>query len=398
MQKLKVLMLAWEYPPRLVGGLARAVCAVSRELVKQGLEVHVITADHPGTLEHSMDQGVHVHRVKNQTGPNGEEAETTSFIHWVANLNFGIVQYALRLHQESPFDIVHAHDWLVADAARTMTSLGIPLIANIHATEYGRNRGKLANADSRCIDNVEWRLIYEARKIIVNSRHMHAELTDHFRAPGEKINIIPNGIEPDRLACSLSEAELRQKHGLGDGPVIFFVGRLVHEKGVQVLIEAAPQVLAKHPNATIMIAGTGYYLEDLQRRVNELGIAPNVRFFGQANDQDLSELFTLAKAAVVPSLYEPFGIVALEGMAASVPTIVADNGGLVEIVTHMENGLTTYTNDASSLAWGVLQVLDDAELSEKLSKAGRAHVLENYSWETITARTVELYREILDAC
>ena len=105
---LRILMLAWEYPPRLVGGLARVVCAVSRELVRQGHEVHVITSNFEGTDEHSMDQGVHVHRVKTQTGPTGADMETPDFLTWDARLNFGILQYAIKLQLEQPFDIVHA--------------------------------------------------------------------------------------------------------------------------------------------------------------------------------------------------------------------------------------------------------------------------------------------------
>jgi glycogen synthase len=394
----RILMLAWEYPPRLVGGLARVVCAISRELAAQGHDVHVITADCEGTEEYSMDAGVHVHRVKTQTNSQGGElASQDNFLLWDSRLNLGILQYAIRLHQEKPFDVCHAHDWLVADAGWVMKSFGIPMISTIHATEFGRNKGELTNANSRFIDELEWRLIYESGQVIVNSKHMLREVVDHFHVSAEKVVIIPNGIEPDRLRCTVDKATLREKHGYGDGPMLLFVGRLVHEKGVQFLLDAIPTVIKSHPKATLVIAGTGYYAEELQRRVAELGIDGHVHFFGHANDKSLPELYTMADAVVVPSLYEPFGIVALEGMAACVPTITSDNGGLVDIVKHMHNGLTTYAGDSGSLAWAILQVLDNQELAEGLKTRARAHVLEHFSWTNIAARTLKAYDEVIEA-
>lgn len=393
---LRILMLAWEYPPRLVGGLARVVCAVSRELVRQGHEVHVITADCEGTDEHSMDQGVHVHRVKTQTGSKGGDLQTPDFLTWDARLNFGILQYAIKLQQEQPFDIVHAHDWLVADAGWVLKSFGLPMISTIHATEFGRNHQSIPNPNSQYIDEIEWRLIYESGHVIVNSKHMLNEVTSHFDAPAAKISVIPNGIEADRLKCDVDKAELRTKHGINDGPMILFVGRLVQEKGIQVLLDAAPTILAKHPNATFMVAGTGYFMDDLKAKVAQLGIDKNVRFFGHANDQSLPELYKMADICVVPSLYEPFGIVALEGMAASLPTVTSDNGGLVDIIRHMDNGLTTYAGDPKSLAWGLLQVLDNPELAAQVGKRAREHVLEHYTWEAITHRTVEAYFKVIE--
>src|SRR5690606_9077775 len=104
----------------------RVVWALSRELVKSGLEVHVVTADHPGTREYDLDEGVHVHRVKSQTDP------TPDFLHWVARLNIGMLQYAIQLHNQVKFDVVHAHDWMVTDAAWVMKSgFGLPLVSTI---------------------------------------------------------------------------------------------------------------------------------------------------------------------------------------------------------------------------------------------------------------------------
>lgn len=391
----RILMLSWEYPPRLIGGLGRVVCALSREMVAQGCEVHVITADHPGTEEYELDEGgVHVHRVKTQTGPDGVDWPTPNFITWDARLNFGMLQYALKLHTEKPFDIVHAHDWLVADAAWVLKSVGLPLVSTIHATEFGRNHGIFTD-DSRYIDTVEWRLIYESRLVIVNSSHMFDEVVDHFIVPPEKVITIPNGVFPDKLQSTDEVAVLRAKHGVGDGPVLLFVGRLVREKGVQVLLEAAPTILESHPGATIVIAGAGYFEGELRALVEAKGLGEHVKFFGLANDADLCELYTIADVLVVPSLYEPFGIVALEGMAARVPTVTSDAGGLKDIVEHTRDGITTFAGDASSLAWGILQILDNPELAQQIKEAARQKVLEQFTWTRISERTLAFYETAL---
>lgn len=400
----RILMLAWEYPPHIVGGLARVVCAVSKELVEQGLEVHVITSNAVDNAalsdlpEHQIDEyGVHVHRVKTQTDMLGRDWSTPNFITWAARLNFGILQYALALHAEAPFDVVHAHDWLVADAAWVLKSMGIPVVASIHATEYGRNNG-IHNEDSRYIDQVEWRLIYEAKSVIVNSNHMLGELVDHFRAPAQKIAIIPNGIEPDRLLSTADtdvdtakvRARLRADFRL-DGPMMLFVGRLVHEKGVQVLLDAAREVLERHPQATFVLAGEGYYRAELAAIATANGINDRVRFFGRANDDDLRRLYLMADVLVVPSLYEPFGIVALEGMATGTPIVTSDSGGLMDIVEHEVDGITTFAGKSDSLAWGILKVLDDPALADRLQKAARKKVVAKYSWASIADQTRQLY-------
>lgn len=391
----RILMLSWEYPPRLIGGLGRVVCALSREMVAQGCEVHVITADHPGTEEYELDEGgVHVHRVKTQTGPDGTEWPTPNFIAWDARLNFGMLQYALKLHAQKPFDIVHAHDWLVADAAWVLKSAGLPLVSTIHATEFGRNHGIFSD-DSRYIDTVEWRLIYESRLVIVNSSHMFDEVVDHFLVPKDKVITIPNGVFPDKLQCGLSSEVLRGKHGLSDGPVLLFVGRLVREKGVQVLLEAAPAIIERHPGATFVIAGAGYYEDELRALTKAKGLSDRVKFFGLANDADLAELYTIADLLVVPSLYEPFGIVALEGMAARVPVVTSDAGGLKDIVEHTADGITTFAGDADSLAWGILQVLDNPALARNIKEAARQKVLAQFTWTKITERTLDFYASAL---
>jgi len=384
-------MLSWEYPPRIIGGLARVVWALSKEIAAlPGWEVHVVTADHPGTLEHSMDGLVHVHRVKTQTDT------TPDFLTWTARLNFGMLQYAIKLHQEHPFDIIHAHDWMVTDAAWVMKSgFGIPFVATIHATEAGRMHGIHTDAQ-RYIHQLEWRLTFEAWEVIVNSHHMHAELKKSFNVPSNKIAVIPNGTDPDLFDFPFQPETVRPHYAADHEQIILYVGRLVSEKGVQVMLNAAPSVLAQCPGAKFLIVGTGYHTDELKRQAHALGISHHVQFLGYVSDEDLKRLYRIADVVCIPSLYEPFGIVALEGMAAQVPVVTTDAGGLTDFVEHMVTGVTTYAGDATSLAWGLLEVLRDPELAKRLRNEAHQKVKHIYNWKVIAKRTLEVYEKVLN--
>ncbi|HEY9683891.1 MAG TPA: glycosyltransferase family 4 protein [Oculatellaceae cyanobacterium] len=387
----RLLMLSWEYPPRVIGGLARVVAALSNHIADQdnGWEVHVVTADHPGTLEHSMDGKVHVHRVKTQTDT------TPDFLTWVNKLNFGLLQYAIKLHQEQPFDIIHAHDWMVTDAAWVMKSgFGVPFVATMHATEAGRMHG-IHTDMQHYIHQLEWRLTYEAWKVIVNSKSMFGELQRLFSMPADKLVIVPNGTDPDHFDFPFDPNTIRGNFAAPHEQIILYVGRIVNEKGVQVMLDAAPFVLSECPGAKFLIVGTGYYLEDMRAKAQNMGIASHVRFLGYVSDDDLKKLYKIANAVCIPSLYEPFGIVALEGMAAGVPVVTSDAGGLTDFVEHGVNGMTTYAGNAGSLAWGLLEVLRNTDLAERLKSDAYEKVRNIYNWRVIAKRTLDIYEEVL---
>jgi glycosyltransferase involved in cell wall biosynthesis len=390
---MRILMLSWEYPPRIVGGIARHVEELSEALVKQGHEVHVVTADHPNTLEHEVVNGVHLHRVKSLP------YETPDFLSWVLQLNCGMITYALEQHAKTPFDIVHAHDWLVAHAGVALKKgLGIPLLATIHATEKGRNKGQLWNDFSKYINQMEWFLCFEAWRVIVCSKYMEKEVTQYFGVPHDKLDIEPNGVNFNKFNHVMKEdekREFRRRYAGDNQKLVFFVGRMVPEKGAQVLLEAVPKILEGYHDARFVIVGKGGFLPDLKRRAHELGVSPYVNFTGFVPDEDLHKLYEVIDVAVFPSLYEPFGIVALEGMAAQVPTVVADTGGLGEIVEHTKSGITTYAGNPESLAWGILEVLKNPDYAKRLANNGRNRVVDVFNWDKIATGTSAVYDRIL---
>jgi glycogen(starch) synthase len=385
----RVLMFSWEYPPRIIGGLSRVVAELSKQVSKQGWEVHVVTADHPGTAEHQNDNGVFVHRVKTQTD------WTPDFATWATRLQYGLLQYAIQLHQKAPFDIIHAHDWMVADAAWVMkTGFDLPLVSTIHATESGRMHG-LHNDMQRYISQIEWRLTFESWRVIVNSKHMLNELQHTFKTPADKIAVIPNGIDPEQFDFQFDPTASRRQFASASQQIVLFVGRMVREKGVQILLHAAQSVLAAVPGTQFLCVGTGYYLDDLKTLAANLNVEQNVHFLGYVTDFDLLRLYKVADVVVTPSLYEPFGIVALEGMAAGVPVVTSDTGGLTDFVEHGVNGITTYTGDAGSLAWGILEVMRHPELAKRLSVEALQRVKTTYNWKVIAKRTLEVYEGVL---
>jgi 1,4-alpha-glucan branching enzyme len=375
-----VLMLAWEYPPLVVGGLARHVANLAEALVAHGWQVHVITrTDLPYTHDEVVD-GVFVHRVAVMRPHGG------SFLDWVLQLNLAMLDCARQLLASNvPVDVLHAHDWLVQRAAKALKEYsGLPLICTIHATEHGRNGGIYTGLQRR-IHHEEWVLTYESAHVIVCSAFMRDEVTRLFALPGDKVTVIPNGIRCDGLL-------LAGRHEAPDTErVVLFIGRMVREKGVHVLLQAAPRIRSAVPHVRFVLIGRGPMEEDLRAQASRLGLDDVVQFLGFISDAERDAWLRRASVCVFPSLYEPFGIVALEAMAAGVPVVVSDAGGLREIVHHEETGLTAFTGHADSLADQTIRLLQDPTLARRVSVRAIATVRERFAWESIAARTAEIY-------
>ncbi len=389
---MRVLMLSWEYPPHCVGGLAQHVYELSAALAEEGVEVAVITAAESDALPASETvRGVEAHRVRPYHGAS------LNFITWALQLNLAMLEKGIVLLREKEFDIVHAHDWLSAYAARGLKhAYHLPLVATIHATEYGRNHG-LHTDEQRFISDIEWWLTYEAWRVICCSQYMREELQHVFHTPEDKIKVLPNGILPKAYQVSEPDRGLRRRFAADDEQIVFFVGRLVQEKGVQVLLEAVPLIIEQFPRTKFIIAGRGPYEEELHSHCDRLGLRERVNFTGYIDDRTRNHLYHFAACAVFPSLYEPFGTVALEGMAARTPVVVSDTGGLSEIVNHNENGLKAYCGNARSLADQIRRLLSDQKLARRLGEAGYQTVLENYSWQGIARNTALEYKRILSS-
>lgn len=388
---MKILMLSWEYPPRVVGGISRVVGELSKRLQLEGHQVTVITY-RDGELPYFETEktGVKVHRIDNYM------INSINFIDWIMQLNFNMISKATALINEGEqFDIIHAHDWLTAYAGKSIKEAHkIPLVSTIHATEAGRNGG-ISTITQKYINDTEWMLTYESNDVIVNSNFMKNEIQRLFGLPFEKIHVVSNGIDLDKFDGIKRDYEFRRNYAKDNEKIIFAIGRLVFEKGIQHLICAMPKILQNYNDVKLVIAGNGSMMEELKKLAYDIGVAEKVYFTGYLAGNNVQKMYKCADVAVFPSTYEPFGIVALEAMLGEVPVVVSDVGGLNEIVEHKKNGIKAYAGNANSIADSVLQLLFDHQLCENIVEEAKKVVIEKYNWNIIAESTLEVYKRAI---
>lgn len=407
---MRVIMLTWEYPPKIVGGIARHVEEISWALAKQPkTEVHVITCEYPGAPSEEVVNGVHVHRVAAYEAPGGHK----DFIHWIHQLNAAMRDRAHELLNswmvssrglrdakkwtQKDGIILHAHDWLTFFAGVELKhAFKLPLIATVHATEFGRNSGHIHSDISRYINSIECNLVTEAWRVIVCSRYMQGEAEHALRSPSDKLDIIYNGIHAEKFDFDFPAEEAREFRAQFATPnekIVMFVGRGVREKGAHVLIDAFPKVRSGYYDSKLVIAGGGYR-QHLVDQANNLGMGRNIYFTGFIPDDALLRLYKVANVACFPSLYEPFGIVALEAMASQTPVVVSDAGGLPEVVEHDVTGTVTWKGNSDSLAWGILRALHNPAFAHGMAEQATERVKTVFNWDNIAEQTNEVYLRV----
>ncbi len=387
---MRSIMLSWEYPPNIIGGISRHVQELAEAMAARGHEIHVITYQTGGLADREIINAVSIHRVP-------ADGDRQDFLPWVNSLNNYTALAADEIIREAqaPQTIVHAHDWLAQSAAVSVkTRHKLPVVVTIHATEFGRNYGIHSDLQ-RHISRVEWELTYEAWRVIVCSEFMKAEVNTALSVPFDKMDVVPNGVDAKKFDFHFPDREaFRRNYAADEEIIIFHAGRNVREKGVQVLIDAFKKVLGRQPKSKLVIVGGGDKTW-LKNQAAGLGISDRIYFTGFVDDQTLLKLYRVSDVAAFPSLYEPFGIVALEAMAARVPVVVSDIGGLVEVVDHDINGIVTWANNSDSLAWGILEVLGKSPRQvRKMTDAAFEKAATIFSWETIAEQTEAVYDRV----
>ncbi|MFN8130294.1 MAG: glycosyltransferase family 4 protein [Solirubrobacteraceae bacterium] len=384
----RILILSWEYPPLIEGGLARHVRKLAEQLVVQGLEVHVLSrGDESSPAEEDMD-GVHVHRVREPVRPR----DLGEFVAWIEHMNADMLAAGVELGDRFDFDLVHGHDWLVAVAGDHLAKrFRCPLVVTIHATEYGRHQGWVESHPQSHIHGVEKWMANRADRLIVCSHYMREHVADIYGLDEADVAVIPNGIDPLDLQPVDDLDALRARFAAPDERLILLVGRLVYEKGFQLALEALPGLIEHLGNVRFLVAGSGTAEADLKLQAQELGLMEHGTFLGWIGDDVLHSLYRIADLTVVPSLYEPFGLVALEAMASGCPCIVADTGGLREIVPPDERvGLRFNGGDAAHLEVMVERLLTDDVLRDRLVAEASEHVL-RFDWADVARQTAAVY-------
>ncbi|MDB5079476.1 MAG: glycosyl transferase group 1 [Chloroflexi bacterium] len=394
---MRVLMLAWEYPPHKIGGLGKHVTELVPALAAEGVEIFLVTPRIKGGEPYSEEPvegegSIKVYRV------DPAEVDSNDFFSLAWRTNLKLQEKAIEvMEQNGPFHLIHVHDWLVAFAGvQIKQQFRLPMVATIHATERGRGRGHLPGELPRAINNVEWWLTYEAWRVICCSQYMSSEVREYFETPLDKIDIIPNGVNTSRFEAldNLQLAEFRSRYAAPGEKIIFYVGRVVEEKGVRVLVESAPSVIESWPACKFVVAGMGPQLQEFRQLAKDKGLAERFYFTGFITDEERDKLYKVADVAVFPSLYEPFGIVALEGMAAKVPVVVADTGGLTEVVTNHQTGIMVYPNNPQSLTWGILHTLQNEGWAKSRAENAYQTVKDVFNWRRVALDTIAVYRQV----
>jgi glycogen synthase len=390
---VRILHLSWEYPPLVYGGLGRHVHALAEAQAAAGHDVVVLT-QHPGDVGLALDETVDGVRVVRVPHDSSEITMQDEFLAWVIALGHAMTRTGIALGRTWRPEVVHAHDWVVAHAAANLrAAYEVPIVATMHATEAGRHQGWLPNQFSKAIHTVEWWLTFEARRVITCSQHMSWEVTRLFELPPGKVDVIANGIDLAEWTVTDAEvAEARAQWG-DDGPMVLFSGRLEWEKGVHTLIEAMPRLRRRFPGLRLVVVGRGTQQEMLVDLARRLRVSRSVVFTGWLTEGGLRAVSGAADVAVVPSVYEPFGLVALESAALGTPLVVSDTGGLAEIVTHGETGVTFPALDAAALADAVTAVLRNDVLARRVVRQAREVLARDHDWLTLAARTVQTYEQ-----
>lgn len=412
---MNIALFTWEYPPKIIGGLGTYAHELTRQLVKMENNVVVFTMN-DGTLKtRELMNGVEVHRPKlidiseifpevvaeeiRRWGP-GMNSFSNVFLYNLL-VSSKIVNDLIPLEKKT-FDILSVHDWLSSMAGITLRkATGIPMVLHLHSTEKGRSLGD----GSKIINELEKKAANLADKVITVSNAMKGELIA-YGFPSDKIEVVWNGVDykkysPDRVSREKIQ-EIRSRYGVTqEQKLILFIGRLTGVKGVDRLIMAMSQVLSRFPRCKLLVIGKGEMEGELVRLATSLGISNSVVFnFNMLPEDERIAHYAACDLAVFPSLYEPFGIVALEAMAMKKPIVVGARGvsGLREIVIasgEKQTGYHVNPYDPNDIAWGIDSLLADEDHMRRLGENGRNRVISEFSWETVAQNVFGVYEKVV---
>ncbi|MDB4978352.1 MAG: 4-alpha-glucanotransferase [Candidatus Peribacteria bacterium] len=402
--KLHTLMFGWEYPPHHTGGLGVACQGLVRGLLKNGVHVTLVLPHNQGATEENMDVRFPTEEVRTiiqvqsalQPYDNFEEYAARLNIHNIPreintlygpDLGQAVEQFtamSVEMTKDIHADVVHSHDWMTFEAgARAARYHDKPFIAHIHATELDRTNF----SPDPWIAEKERKGLMAADKVIAVSQYTKNMLTDHYGINGDKINVVYNG--HDQKAAS-TEPVIMSQTGKKKKPIVLFLGRLTIQKNPWQFLEVAKRVHDYRPDAQFIMAGDGSMLNELVDRACALGLADNIIFTGKVQGKEIEALYRAADCFVMPSLSEPFGLVALEAIAHGTPVILSKQSGAAEVVEHAYK--VDYW-DTDMMADCLLTILREEPLAMQL-QAEAPRVLQRLTWQNQAGKVSSIYRDM----
>ncbi len=394
MSKLKVLMFGWEFPPFKSGGLGTACYGLTKGLAKNGVDVTFIMPVTPEGAKAKFVKLVSASNIKVRkidslltaymTSDSYEEQySNTKRRHIYGRDLFDEVQrYSLRavkIAKQENHDLIHAHDWMTYQAAINAKKISKkPLVVHLHATEFDRTGG---NPDPR-ISHIEWTGLKEADKIITNSNYSKENITKHYKINPDKIEVVHWGI--DDIQTTEYKPAKKDK-------TVLFLGRVTLQKGPDYFVEVAKKVLDYEPHTRFVIAGDGDMLPKTINRTVELGITDNVTFTGALAGEDVNKAFQTADLYVMPSVSEPFGLVALESLKNGTPILISKQSGVSEVIKH---ALKADFWDLDDMTGKIVAVLRHNALKEELAQKGHQEA-QKFTLDEPARKVKDVYHSVL---
>lgn len=364
------------------GGMNVYIDALAHTLCRRGVLVDVFTrGDEAASV--TVAPG---YRVVDVPAGGDDSADL------VAMFAEGVAKWAA--HERVSYDVVHSHYWLSGWAGLLLQeALGVPLAISFHTLGRVKEAGKVLGEPRESLTRIaaELEVIDRAECLVASTPADAADLIEHYQAPPERICVAPPGVDHDVFAPG-DRAEARHRLGLGDGPLVAFVGRIQALKGADVAVRAVAGI----PDCRLLVVGgpSGPEGESVLAGLTELSdrIAPGrVEFRGPVDHDAVVDVYRSADAVVVPSRAESFGLVALEAMATGIPVVAARVGGLPYLISDGSSGILVPGHAPEAYGAALQSILDDPEVAGRLSAGARSRAAE-FSWDTTVERLMELYR------
>lgn len=386
---MRIGVLSWESLYTLqVGGLGVVATRLCEELAKVGHEVYMFTRGAPGQPSYMYINGVNYYICEFDPGMN--------CMQFAYNMSMSMVKTLREVEKyEGKFDVIHGHDWMVVDALDKLKKERYPVVLTFHSTEYGRNGSKFGDWwEFREISKKEWWGGQISDVVTTVSNAMKGELNWLYKVPMNKIEVIPNAVDPAKYQLNVDPAEIKKRYGIDpSSPLIHFVGRMEYQKGPDLLVEAIPKVLESHPQAMFVFSGSGGMKGYLEQRARELGVSHAVKFLGFVPYREFLEILNACDIVCLPSRNEPFGIALLEAWAAGKPVVATDVGGLGENIENFVDGVKVFPWP-DSIAWGINYLLESEDGREFVARGGREKV-KKFSWANSLAKLLKVYERVL---